>query len=123
MPPSRPSCSRNKPRSAGARLGRRERRRRSERSTSPPIDVLPVMRKRLAGDGSNFEVELHLARRRSFERPPQPAGQLGIVGLPDPLAWLEREQVDIAAPEPKLERARLARTGVGIGCVRARGVA
>ena len=58
------------------------------------------------------DVELHLARRRSFERPAQPASQLGIVGLPYPLALFEREQVDIATPEPKLDRARLARAAI-----------
>ena len=66
---------------------------------------------RFARSGSNFDVELCLTCRRTFERPAQPPAQLGIVGLPDPLPFFNREQVDIAASESELEQTGLARTG------------
>ena len=114
MPPKPPELV-AKQVDVGRRSSRPPRAARPDSTVaSPPIAVRARDAQRLAGDGSNFEIELHLARRRPFERSPQPASQLGIVRLPDPLARLEREQVDIAAPKPKLDQPSLAMAAGGL---------
>ena len=61
---------------------------------------------RLARHGDDLEIQHHLASRRPFERSAQPAGQLGVVGLPDLLTDLEPSQVDRLATEPQLDPTR-----------------
>ena len=76
-----------------------------------PVDVLPVIK---SGSPEAARTSMSSSALRvggpSNVRA-QPPAQLGIVGLPDPLPFFNREQVDIAASESELEQTGLARTG------------
>ena len=61
-----------------------------------------------------------LRLRRPFEDPTQPARQLGVVGLPDPLTDREPAQVDRLAAEPQLDAAREAGLRLGAPSMRSR---
>ena len=61
---------------------------------------------RLARDGDDLDIQIHLAVRRPFERSAEAARQLGVVGLPDRLADREPAQVDRLSSESELDAAR-----------------
>ena len=82
-------------------IGRREAVGRGERasseSTRREAGRGPRLRaQRIADHGADVDVEVHQAMRRAFERLAEAAGQLGVVGLPDPLAGAEPGEVQVA---------------------------
>ncbi len=72
---------------------------------------------RLACDGDDLDIQIHLPVGRPFERAAQSARQLGIVGLPDRLADRKPAQIDRLSSEPKFDAAREFRLPIDLRAV------